>query len=161
MEHRTDELSAGEEIAAEQEFRQLLERYHEPSRQATPSNLTTRVMLNIPPRAPGELVRRQRRQHRLRNSALGAATVLFVALFSLGFYGVLFDSGAPATIFSMTGGFSQVVLILTLSAKPLVNLVLTSGLPLLPVLFLLLLGGSWLWHYLLRGSQKPAFDLGS
>ncbi len=160
MEHRADELSDDEEVRADQEFRQALARYNEPLQRATPPTMTSRVMAGIPGRPPAELARRHRRQSRLSSLAAGTAALLFLALFSLGFYGVLFDSSAPATLVGTTGGFAQLVLMLTLAAKPLVNLVLTSGLPLLPLLLLLLIGGGWLWHYLLRGSQKPAFDLG-
>jgi hypothetical protein len=160
MEHRTDELSDDKEFRADQEFQQLLARYNEPNRLAAPPTITSRVMAGIPGRSPVELVRRQRRQSRLHGLALGTATLVFIALFSLGFYGVLFDSSAPAALAGASSGGAQVMLMLTLAAKPLVNLVLTSGLPLLPVLGLLLLSGGWLWHYLLRDAQQPAFDLG-
>lgn len=161
MEHRADELSADEEATAEHEFQRLLARYDEPARLAEPAGLANRVMAGIPGYVPAEVARRHRRQRQIRGAMLGSAALLFAALFGFGFYGVLFDSSAPAALFGTTaGGFAQVALMLTLSAKPLVNLLLTSGLPLLPLLLVVLLLGGWFWQRLLRNPGQATLDMG-
>jgi hypothetical protein len=133
-----DELAA-----AEASLRRALARYHEPAPVAPPPDLAARVLASL----PAELSRRQQLApvRRLGPAAGWAAAALATLLLALGAWGVLVNSLAPA---SMAGGpadgLGQLLLVLTLAAKPLVNLLVSAGAT-AALVVLTAVGGAWLW----------------
>ncbi|MEI7769993.1 MAG: hypothetical protein WCI67_08400, partial [Chloroflexales bacterium] len=96
--------------AAEAETRRLLARYGHPRAVEPPAELAGRVMdvLVDPPPPPPPASRR-----RIYG---GAILIGFLVLFALGVWGVLLDSSGPARLFGdLGGGFSELLLILTLA----------------------------------------------
>lgn len=137
----------GLNAAAEDEaLRRLLEqrelaRFAEP-----PPGLTAKVLAQLPDLPPAAAARAERLRH-IRNRFLAVVVVVAVLLLQgFGAWGVLADSSGPAALFGDVGaGAGRALLMLTLAAKPLVNLLLAPGLPLLALFMLLLAGIAALW----------------
>jgi hypothetical protein len=131
-----DELAA-----AEASLRRALARYNEPSPVAPPPDLAARVLAALPAEPPG---RRQKApaRPRLTPAAGWAASAFAILLLALGSWGVLVTTYAPAS--APADGPGQLLLVLTLSAKPLVNLLASAGAAAALVL-LAAVGGAWLW----------------
>jgi hypothetical protein len=141
-------------IAAEEETRRLLARYGEPRAVEPPAKLAGRVIdaLSEPPPHPTSTLRR---------IYGGAILIGILATLALGAWGVLLDSSGPARIFGdLSGGLSELLLILTLAAKPLINLLITAGAATLAVL-VAIVGGSWLWWQLLRRELTASLEAGA
>ncbi|NTV65061.1 MAG: hypothetical protein HGA65_16245 [Oscillochloris sp.] len=137
--------------AAEAETRHLLAHYGEPTPAIPPPDLTNRVIdaLSARPRHAFS---------RLRRIYTGLIAVGAFSLFALGVWGVLLDSSGPAHLAGdLSSGLSQLMLLLTLAAKPLINLLLTAGAATLAVL-VAILGGSWLWWQLLRRELASSLE---
>ena len=140
---------------AEAETRRLLARYGQPRAVEPPAALAGRVMeaLSDPPLPPAS--------GRLRRISGGAVLIGLVAALALGVWGVLLDSSGPARLFGdQGGGVSELLLILTLTAKPLINLLITAGAATLAAL-VATLGGSWLWWQLLRRELAVPMEVGA
>ncbi|MBX0328556.1 hypothetical protein K2Z83_12800 [Oscillochloris sp. ZM17-4] len=155
MGHRDSQLTPDDALAtAEAETRRLLARYGEPSVADPPADLARRVidgLSDLPPAHPTS---------RLRQIYGGVIGVCMIALLSLGVWGVLLDSSGPAHLFGdMGGGLSQLLLLLTLAAKPLINLLLTAGAATMAVI-VAIIGGSWLWWQLLRRELSASLEAG-
>jgi len=139
---------------AEAETRRLLARYGEPRPTPPPPDLAGRVLdlLADPQPAPAD--------SRLRRIYGRALLVCLVALMAFGAWGVLIDSSGPARLFGdLSGGLGQLLLLLTLAAKPLINLLLPAGAATLAVA-LGVVGGSWLWWLLLRRELAASLEAG-
>ncbi|NTV99854.1 MAG: hypothetical protein HGA19_00950 [Oscillochloris sp.] len=140
--------------AAEAETRRLLARYGQPSYVDPPADLADRVLrvINTPPPS--------RPDSQFRRLSGWVILVGFIALIAYGSWGVLLDSSGPARLFGdLNGGLSQIILLLTLTAKPLINLLLTAGVATFIVL-LALVGGGWFWWLLLRQELAPLSEAG-
>lgn len=123
-------------------MRRLLARYGEPRLLEPPPDLAGRVI--------DSLARPPASTSRLRPISTALILLATLVLFALGAWGVLVDSSAPAGLFGdMRSGLSQLLLVLTLTAKPLINLLLTAGMFALLILAAIIAGG-WLWWRLLR-----------
>lgn len=152
-----DELSPDDEMvaAAEAETRRLLARYGEPRAAAPPADLPDRVMRSI-----RETPASAHHSSRLRRIYGAMMLSCLVALLAFGAWGVLVDSSGPAGLFGgLGGGLGQLTLVLTLAAKPLVNLLLTAG-ALTLVVVLACVGGGWLWWQLVRREVTVAMEAG-
>lgn len=137
--------------AAEADTRRLLARYGEPSTLEPPSDLADRVIGALSAPSPQPV-------SRLRWIYGGVMLLSIVALVAFGSWGVLLDSSGPAHLFGdLSGGLSQLLLLLTLAAKPLINLLLTAGAATLAVLAAIF-GGSWLWWQLLRHELATSLE---
>jgi hypothetical protein len=135
--------------AAEAETRRLLARYSQPRTVEPPAELAGRVL--------GALAAPPHPVSRLRRIYGGAILIGILVALTLGAWGVLLDSTGPARLFGdLSGGVSELLLILTLAAKPLINLLLTAGVATLAILAAIV-GGGWLWWQLLR--RELAFSL--
>jgi hypothetical protein len=151
-----DELTPDEQAlaAAEAETRRLLARYGQPRAVQPPAALAGRVMdalADPPPRPVG----------RLRRIYAGAILICLLAALALGTWGVLLDSSGPARLFGdLSGGLSELLLVLTLAAKPLINLLISVGAAAL-VILAAIIGGSWLWWQLLRRELAAALEVGT
>ncbi|NNJ10941.1 hypothetical protein EKD04_011420 [Chloroflexales bacterium ZM16-3] len=131
-------------ISAEAETRRLLARYGEPLTVEPPAGLAVRVLDGLANQQPTHPASRLRRIYG------GVMALCVLILIAFGAWGVLIDSSGPAHLFGdMSGGLSQMLLLLTLAAKPLINLLLTAGAATLAVI-VAIVGGSWLWWQLLR-----------
>jgi hypothetical protein len=137
--------------AVEAETRRLLARYGQPHAVEPPAALAGRVM-----KALAEPPRPARRLRRLYMAAI--MSCLCVAL-ALGAWGVLLDSSGPARLFGSLGGLSELLLILTLAAKPLINLLLGAGAATLAFIAAIVVG-SWLWWQLLRRELAASLEAG-
>jgi hypothetical protein len=72
-------------------------------------------------------------------------TALLGLLLILGTWGVLVNSLIPSSVAGgPAAGLGQLLLLLTLAAKPLINLFASAG-ALAALLVLAALGGAWLW----------------
>lgn len=141
--------------AAEAETRRLLARYGQPQAVRPPADLARRVIgaLEGPPAAPP-------RPGRLRRLYGGVIALGLCALFAFGAWGVLLDSSGPAHLFGdLSGGLAQLILLLTLAAKPLINVLLTAG-ALTAAVIVAIVGGSWLWWQLLRRELAVPLEVG-
>jgi hypothetical protein len=153
MGDRDDELSgppaAAELEEAEAATRRLLARYGQPSPALPPRDLAARAMVRLQAAQPPRNARRR---------AWGLLPLLagLSLLLGLGLWGVLGDSAGPASLLGGgAGGAGRALLLLTLAAKPLVNLLLAAG----PLgLGLLALGfvGGLIWWRLVAVSQPAA-----
>ena len=126
--------------AAEASLRRTLARYDEPAPVAPPPNLAARVLASLPANPPG----RQRAAPalpRLAPAAGWAAATFAALLLALGSWGVLLNSHAPA---AAAGGPGQLLLVLTLAAKPIVNLLVSAGAA-AALVALAAAVGAWLW----------------
>jgi hypothetical protein len=141
--------------AAEAETRRLLARYGEPRVAAPPADLPDRVMRSLSDTPAGA-----HHSSRLRRIYGGVILAGLAALLAFGAWGVLLDSSGPAQLFGdMGGGIGQLLLVLTLAAKPLVNLLLTAGAVTL-VITAAFAGGGWLWWQLVRHEVSTAMEAG-
>jgi hypothetical protein len=135
------------------EVERLLLLYGEPAHLEPPPDLVARIEERLPaqpPLAAAAVARRHRRRVLILQGILALA-VLFV--FGLGTWGVLVDSGGLARLFGVTtAGLGELVLMLVLIAKPLVNGLLAPGLPVLVAGTLVGAGLCWVWWQL---AQQP------
>ncbi|GAB4428470.1 MAG: hypothetical protein OHK0015_11440 [Chloroflexi bacterium OHK40] len=134
--------------ADEAATRALLARWGEPVAVAPPRDLAVRVLASLPAErqpATGGPARWPR--------AAALLTALAFALWvALGAWGVLGNSMGPARVAGgPDGGLGQLLLTLTLAAKPLVNLLAAVG-PAALLVPLVLGAGAWLWWRLVRGA---------
>lgn len=138
--------------AAEAETRRLLARYGEPSSVEPPADLAQRVIGAITSFPSPQPVSRLRRVY-------GWLIILgLTALLSLGTWGVIFDSSGPARLSGdLSGGIGQLLLLLTLATKPLINLLLSAGVAALAVI-VAIVGGSWLWWQLLQRELATSLE---
>ncbi|MEI8307444.1 MAG: hypothetical protein WCF99_10300 [Chloroflexales bacterium] len=145
MERGNNQLTLDDDAmaAAEGETRRLLARYGQPQVMEPPAALAGRVIdaLSEPSSRPASTLRR---------FYAGIGLICGCVALALGAWGVLIDSSGPAKLFGdLSGGISELILILTLAAKPLINLLMSAGATAL-VMIVASLGGSWLWWELLR-----------
>lgn len=137
--------------AAEAETRRLLARYGEPTLVVPPPDLADRVIATLS-RAPTQTF------SRLRRIYTGVLLIGILTLLAFGAWGVLLDSSGPAQLVGdLSGGFGQLLLLLTLAAKPLINFILTAGVATLVVLAAIF-AGSWLWWQLLRRELASSLE---
>lgn len=138
--------SDAELAAAEAETRGLLARFAEPSSLTAPETLTAQVLARLPAQLP-RAAPRSLAWTRMLGGAFAAA---LAALVALGIWGVLADSFGPARL---AGGadaaLGQLLLLLTLAAKPLVNLLGALGPGVLLAAVTLAVAG-WLWWRLVQ-----------
>jgi len=152
-----NQLTPDDEVlaAAEAETRRLLARYGQPRAVEPPAELAGRVinaLADLPP---------PQGSSKLRRIYAGAILIGLAVAFALGVWGVLLDSSGPARLFGdLGGGLSELLLILTLAAKPLINLLIAAGAATLAVLAAII-GGSWLWWQLLRRELAGALEVGA
>jgi len=138
--------------AAEAETRRLLARYGEPSVVEPPADLAHRVIGALPSTSSPPTMSRLPRIYGWL-ILIGCA-----ALVALGTWGVLLDSSGPAHIVStLSASLGQLLLLLTLTAKPLINLLLSTGIATL-VVVVAILAGSWLWWQLLRRELATSLE---
>jgi hypothetical protein len=130
--------------AAEASLRRTLARYSEPAPAAPPPDLVARVLATLPrERAPG--IERAPAAPRLGPAAGWAVAALSILLLAIGAWGVLVNSLAPASVAGgPADGLGQLLLVLTLAAKPLVNLLASAGAT-AALVVLTAVGGAWLW----------------
>lgn len=126
--------------------RRLLAPFAEPTPAQPPADLAARVAVFVAQSAPP----RRARPWRLAAALVGALAAALLLV--LGAWGILINSLGPADVAgSPAAGLGELVLILTLAAKPLVNLVANAGL--LGALAVAALGGgAWLWWRIVRGT---------
>jgi hypothetical protein len=142
-----DELNVSDaELAADEAaVRGLLSRWGEPSPAPPPPALAAGVIATIEGRSARTPARRRR-----RTLAPTLTLLLLAPLFALGLWGVLGDSLGPAGLAGgPSAGLGQLLLGLTLAAKPLVNLLLGAGLAGLVAAVALVAAGA-LWWRLVR-----------
>ena len=149
MGRRDDELTPEQDAQAEQLLRDLLARYGEPHQTPPPHNLARRIVSALPQQAA---VPTQRRAPR---AGVGAALVgaFVVALLALGVWGVLGNSGGPASLLGgAASGLGRALLVLTLAAKPLVGSFVALGMGTLVGGAVLIAIVCWAWMLLV---QRP------
>ncbi|WP_129633292.1 hypothetical protein [Candidatus Oscillochloris fontis] len=130
-------------VVAEEETRRLLARYGQPVPLDPPPDLAGRVIASLATPHPTPT-------SRLRRIYGTVVSVFFVALISLGSWGILLDSSGPASLFDdLSSGLGDFFLFLTLAAKPLINLVLTAGVATLGIIAVIMAGG-WIWWQLVH-----------
>lgn len=135
-------LSDAELAADEAAVHAMLARWGEPSPATPPPALAAGVMAALAGRP------RARRRRTARAPAL--ALLLLAPLVALGLWGVLGDSLGPAHLAGgPDAGLGQLLLGLTLAAKPLVNLLLGAGAAGLAAT-VALMAGAGLWWRLVR-----------
>jgi hypothetical protein len=139
--------------AAEAETRRLLARYGEPQAAPPPADLPDRVMRSIADVPDGA-----RGPSRLRRAYGTVMLAGLAALLAFGAWGVLVDGG-PTRLFDSLGGLGQLLLVLTLAAKPLVNLLLTAGAAAV-VVVAACVGCAWLWWQLVRQEVSVGLEAG-
>lgn len=136
-----DELAA-----AEAATRRLLAPYGEPAHVEPPPNLAARVVAGLPRGAP------RRVAHPWRTGLWAAAAGALVLLLSLGAWGVLINSLGPSGVAGgPADGLGQLVLILTLAAKPLVNLLADAGAA-AALAVATAAASAWLWWRIVRST---------
>jgi hypothetical protein len=140
-----DELAA-----AEASLRRALAHYDEPSPVAPPPHLATRVLAALPAEPPGR--RQPAAVRRLAPAAGWAAAALAALLLALGSWGVLLNAYAPA---GAAAGPGQLLLVLTLAAKPLVNLLASAGAAAI-LAALTAVAGAWLWWRIVSATPFAA-----
>lgn len=151
MGHRDDELTPAELAEAEAATSRLLARWDEPRPAPPPAGLAGRVLAALPAapraaRAPAILPR-------FAGWALAVGAIL---LLSFGAWGVWLDSAGPAGLLGASGaGLAGLVLQLTLTAKPLLNLLGASAGVSLAALAALLAGGTLWWRMVTAISPAP------
>lgn len=136
------ELTLGDDEMerAEAATRRMLAPFGEPSAAAPPPGLARRVLAALPTAAPSPTLRRPA-------AWLALALALLLAV---GAWGVLGNSLGPASAAGgPADGLGQLVLVLTLAAKPLLNLFANLGL-VAAALALVGFGAAWLWWRILR-----------
>jgi len=139
-------LTEAELAAAEAATHQLLAPFGEPSAVEPPPGLAARVLAALPTAQPTPaLAPRSRR--------LGAWAAAMVALLlAVGAWGVLVNSLGPArAVGGPTEGLGQLLLVLTLAAKPLLNLLAHTGLA-AALLALIGMASAWLWWRIVRAT---------
>lgn len=140
------ELTPGDDdlAAAEEATLRLLARFGEPAPAEPPPNLAARVVAGLP--------RGQSRRAALpwRRAAWLAAAASLATLLIVGTWGVLVNSLGPARVAGgPADGLGELVLVLTLAAKPLVNLLADAGLAAVGAVVAIAAMG-WLWWRLVR-----------
>ncbi len=139
-------LTEAELDAAEGATRQLLAPFGEPSAVEPPPGLAARVLAALPAARPTPaLAPRSRR--------LGVwAAALVALLLAVGAWGVLVNSLGPArAVGGPAAGLGQLLLVLTLAAKPLLNLLAHTGLA-AALLALIGMASAWLWWRIVRAT---------
>jgi ABC-type Fe3+ transport system permease subunit len=137
-----DHIEPADDEAA---VRHALARWGEPTPAPPPPALAARVQAAL---AEGRPVRD--RPRRPRRAWGWGAVALLTPLVLLGLWGVVLDSTGPAELFgNPDGGLAQLMLLLTLAAKPLVNTLLLAG-PFVLTLALSAVAAAWLWWRTVR-----------
>jgi hypothetical protein len=140
------ELTPGDEelAAAEAATRRLLEPFGEPALLEPPAGLAARVTARLPG-AP-------RRARPWRGAVAWAASLAAALLLSIGAWGVLVNSLGPSRAAGgPEDGLGQLVLTLTLAAKPMVNLLADPGLAAAAAL-LTAATAAWFWWRIVRNT---------
>jgi hypothetical protein len=136
------ELTSADLDADEVATRRLLAPFGEPAAAPPPPGLASRVLAALPAAA----------QPRPRRRLSPWLILVLGLLLAVGAWGVLGNSLGPAQAAGDPGeGIGQLVLVLTLAAKPLVNLFANLGL-VAALLVLLGFGAALLWWRLLRAT---------
>jgi hypothetical protein len=134
-----DELAAAEEATM-----RLLARFGEPAPAEPPPNLAARVVAGLP------RGRQRPVAHPWRRAGGLAAAAALALLLIVGAWGVLVNSLGPARVAGgPADGLGELVLVLTLAAKPLVNLLADAGLLAAGAVVAIVAMG-WLWWRLVR-----------
>jgi hypothetical protein len=150
MERRDNELTPNTD-PADDWLRELLGIHGEPQQLAPPPWLAARINAHLPDESPMDTAFRERRRHVRRRLGVSAAAALLVALVALGSWGIFANSSGPAELIgTVVGGVGRAVLVATLAAKPLVDLLITSGVTTLVLLLLAASAGTWGWWRLVR-----------
>jgi hypothetical protein len=137
--------------ADEAATRALLARFSEPAPVAPPPGLEARLLAGLPRGAPPRPA-----AHPWRRAAAWAAAAAAALLLALGAWGVLINSLGPARVAGgPADGLGQLVLVLTLAAKPLVNLLADAGLA-AALAVVTFAAAAWLWWRLVRGAPLAA-----
>jgi len=139
-------LTEVELAAAEQATRQLLAPFGEPSAAAPPPGLAARVLAALPAARPTPALAPRR-------GRVGAwAAALVALLLAVGAWGGLVNSLGPARAGGGPAeGLGQLLLVLTLAAKPLLNLLAHAGLA-AALLALIGMASAWLWWRIVRAT---------
>jgi hypothetical protein len=146
---RRDELElnpSDDELAADEAaIRRLLASFGEPAPAEPPLGLPARVAVTV-----RQSSRQSPRWPRRVFSFVGSAAL--TVLLALGSWGVLLNSLGPAGLVGGPDhGLGQLLLLLTLAAKPLVNLLLNAGIAGLLVA-IAALAACWFWWRLVRAT---------
>lgn len=140
-------VSDAELAADEAALRAMLARWGEPAPASPPPALAAGVM--------AALAGRPRGRRRRRALAPALAALLLAPLLALGLWGVFGNSLGPAGLVGgPEDGLGQLLLGLTLAAKPLVNMLLGAGAAGLAAAAALV-AGAGLWWRLVRASGAP------
>lgn len=152
MERRNDdELTPTAEQAEDTAMRRQLARYGQPTPIAPPPDLVVRVLARLPEQAPAAAARAERQRRSQRRVLVGILLAGLLACLSLGGWGVFGNSSAPADLLGgVTTMFGQVVLLLVLAAKPLVNFALAPGFTRLALGTLTIIGAGWVWWQIVQ-----------
>lgn len=144
---KLDQGPGDDELAAEEAAtRALLAAYGEPAQMEPPPTLAARVVAGLPRGAS------RRPAHPWRTASWGAAALALALLLSLGAWGVLVNSLGPAGVAGgPADGLGELLLIFTLAAKPLVNLLAHAGAA-AALAAVLIVAAAWLWWRLVRGT---------
>lgn len=134
----------------EEATRRLLARYGEPRSAAPPASLAQRTIEVLPQHMPFLAGTTHRRVTGLRLIYTWIIAVGSLFVLGLGAWGVLVDSGGPARVFGSRGALGDLIQILTLAAKPLVNLLVGIG-PFGLLGMVAIAGFGTLWWQLVRG----------
>lgn len=134
-----DELAAAEAATL-----RMLARFGEPAPVEPPPNLAARVVAGLPRHTPRPVA------HPWRRAGALAVSTLLAVLLVVGAWGVLINSLGPARVAGgPADGLGQFVLVLTLAAKPLVNLLADAGVLAVGAAGAIVLL-AWLWWRLVR-----------
>ncbi len=146
-----DEVASAEESTADKAMRRLLAEYGHPAPLVPPADLTARVLAHLPDQPPSVVaatVHTVRRRWQWMGSLVG---LMLVSLLSLGIWGVFGNSSGPS---SLVGGIAsnagEFMLVLVLAAKPLMHVLLSSGMLVIVVGMLIITMAAWLWWHMLQ-----------
>jgi hypothetical protein len=140
-----------DELNDDEIMRALLAAYDEPNDVSVPPQLSRRVIASLPTASPTVLRAEQRRRSTGRRIALAIPLFLLALLNLIGIWGMLVDSAAPARLFAtISTGFGETMFVLTLAAKPILNLLAVPGPAAMLVALTLLTAGAWGWWQLAR-----------
>jgi hypothetical protein len=134
----------------------LLARADEPHHASPPADIVTRTARRLPSVPPALAARRVARKRMVRLTLIAAVTVVLALVALVSLAGVFGGDPRLALLFGDGGsGLSRALLTLHLLAKPLVRTVGAVGAPILLAGALALIGGGWLWRWLLWSA--PAY----
>ncbi|NJM06273.1 hypothetical protein HC891_08870 [Candidatus Gracilibacteria bacterium] len=139
------------ELNDDEAMRALLAAYEEPVVVPPPSQLSRRVIAALPKASPATLRAERRRRALGGRLAIATPLTLVLLLNMIGLWGLLGDSTGPARLFaSLNTSFGEAIFVLTLAAKPILNLLTVPGPATLLVALTLLAAGAWGWWQLVR-----------